>query len=105
MRHDRGERRIQAAVAELEHLIAERYPDARFHVAPGPEDPREVHLVATVDLDDPDEVLDVVLERMLQFQLEEELPVYVSPRRTAPRRAQLWAAQRHRSALPPIGPA
>src|SRR5512144_1167148 len=104
MKNDQGESRIETALAELRRLIAARYPDARFSVAAGPEDPQEVHLVATVDLDDPDEVLDVVLERMLQFQLDEGLPVYVGPRRTPQRRAALWAAQRQRTPLlPPSG--
>jgi hypothetical protein len=67
----------------------------------GPEDPQEVHLVATIDLEDTDEVLDVVMERMLQFPLDEGLPVYVSPRRTSRRRAVVWAAQRQRTPLRP----
>lgn len=104
MKDDQGESRLETALAELRQLIAERYPEARFSVAVGPEDPQEVHLVATVDLEDPDEVLDVVMERMLQFQLDEGLPVYVSPRRTPQRRAALWAAQRQRTPLlPPSG--
>lgn len=104
MKHDQSKSRMEAALAELRQLIAERYPGARFQVAAGPEDPQEVHLVATVDLEDPDEVLDVVMDRMLQFQLDEELPVYVSPRRTPQRCAALWAAQRPRTALlPPSG--
>jgi hypothetical protein len=101
MRNDQTTSRLEAALAELRQLIAARYPQARFHVAPGPEDPQEIHLVATVDLDDPDEVLDVVMERMLDLQLEEGLPVYVSPRRTPQRRAVVWAAQRQRTPLPP----
>src|SRR5512144_117797 len=104
MKNEQEESRLETALAELRRLIAARYPDARFRVAAGPEDPQEVHLVATVDLEDPDEVLDVVLERMLQFQLDEELPVYVSPRRTPQRRAALWAARRQRTPLlPPSG--
>lgn len=104
MKNDQRERRIEAALAELKQLIKRRYPEARFSVAGGPEDPQEVHLVATVDLEDTDEVLDLVMERMLQFQLEEQLPVYVSPRRTPQRREAVWAAQRQRAPLlPPIG--
>ncbi|HET9117440.1 MAG TPA: hypothetical protein VFN75_05070 [Pseudonocardiaceae bacterium] len=104
MKNDQTKGRIEAVLAELRQLIAERYPEARFSVAAGPEDPQEVHLVATVDLEDPDEVLDVVMERMLQFQLDEGLAVYVSPRRTPQRRAAVWAAQRQRTPLlPPSG--
>src|SRR5512144_867634 len=104
MKNDQSENRIDAALDELRQLITERYPKAHFSVTHGPEDRQEVHLVATVDLEDTDEVLDVVMDRMLQFQLDEELPVYVSPRRTPQRRAALWAAQRQRTPLlPPSG--
>jgi hypothetical protein len=104
MKNDQRGGRIEGVLDELRQRIKERYPEARFRVAAGPEDPQEVHLVVTVDLDDPDEVLDVVMERMLQVQLDEELPVYVSPRRTPQRRAAVWAAQRQRAPLlPPTG--
>ncbi len=106
MKSDQTRGRIEAAVAELRQLIRERYPAARFSVVTGPEDPQEIHLVATVDLADTDEVLDVVMERMLQLQLDEGLPVYVSPRRTPGRKAALWATkQRTTSVLPPAGQA
>jgi hypothetical protein len=49
MKNDQRERRIEAALAELKQLIKGRYPEARFSVAGGPEDPQEVHLVATMD--------------------------------------------------------
>lgn len=68
--------RIDAAVVELQQLILDRYPDATFTVGPG-EDPPGVYITATVDVDDLDEVFDVVVERLLDMQVEERLPVYV----------------------------
>ena len=68
--------RIDAAVVELQGMIRERYPDATFTVGPG-EDPPGTYITATVDVDDLDEVFDVVVERLLDMQVEERLPVYV----------------------------
>ena len=42
-----------------------------------------------VDIDDPDEVADLVMDRMLQFQLDEDIPIYVIPIRTPERVAAL----------------
>lgn len=95
----------QAALAELQQSIQAHYPDAAFHVAPGPEDRAEIHLIVVVDLEDTDEVLDLVIERLLYFQVDEGLPIYVSPRRTVARREAMWAAHKQQgtSPLPPLG--
>jgi hypothetical protein len=68
--------RIDAAVAELQQMILDHYPDATFAVGPGHEPPG-TYMTATVDVDDLDEVFDVVVERLLEMQDEERLPVYV----------------------------
>lgn len=83
--------RIAAAVAELEALIKDHYPTARFAVGPAPDEPDAVHIIATVDLDDPDEVADLVMDRMLTLQIEEGLPVHVIPIRTPERLAAMLA--------------
>lgn len=86
--------RAQRAVEELQGLIQEHYPAATFAVQRGEDDPAAIHLIATVDLDDTDAVLDLVIERMMAFQIEEQLPVYVIPIRPAERvHALLTAAQ------------
>jgi hypothetical protein len=96
--------RIDAAVAELQGMIQARYPSATFHVGPG-EDPDGTYVTATVDVDDTDEVFDVVVERLLELQVAEELPVYVIPVRPIARVvAELRA--REATALPaplPLG--
>ena len=71
--------RRQQAVTELRGMIARRYPTAAFDIGPGEEDPQVTHLTTSVDLDDPDEVADLVMERMLALQLDEGIPVYVHP--------------------------
>ena len=74
----RTDPRIAQAVDELQALIKSRYPDAHFDVSTG-DDPEGVYLTATVDLEDPDEVTDLVIDRTMQLQVEEQLPVYVVP--------------------------
>lgn len=77
--------RVQGALDELRHVIQERYPTATFEVARGHDEPDNVHLITTVDLDDPDEVGDLVSDRLVELQVEERIPVYVIPVR-APHR-------------------
>jgi hypothetical protein len=81
--------RMREALAELEEMIVGQYPTATFTVSRGEDDPEDVHLNATVDLEDPDEVLDLVIDRVLQLQLDEELAIHVIPVRTLQRVAAL----------------
>jgi hypothetical protein len=74
-RHDA---RLTAAVEELKTLIAGRYPTAAFDLSQG-DDPEGVYLTTTVDIDDPDEVTDLVIDRTMRLQIDEQLPVYVVP--------------------------
>lgn len=69
----------QAVVSELEAVIQERYPSASFRVRPGVDDPDATYLVATVDVEDPDEVVDLIEDRLLDLQLNQGLPIYVLP--------------------------
>jgi hypothetical protein len=75
----------QQAVAALIGLIREHYPTAAVSVGPAPEEPDTTHITAVVDVDDPDEVTDLTIERELAYQLEEGIPVYVIPLRTPER--------------------
>lgn len=70
--------RMRSAIEELKGLIQRRYPEATFEVA-REEDPDGIYLRATVDVGDINEVVDVVMERLLELQVEEGLPVYVMP--------------------------
>jgi hypothetical protein len=89
--------RRQQALTELRGMIARRYPTAAFDIGPGEEDPQVTHLTTSVDLDDPDEVADLVMERMLALQLDEGIPVYVIPIRTPERVARLRREQGRRN--------
>jgi hypothetical protein len=54
-----------------------------------------VHLLARVDVDDTEDVANVVMDRMIEMQVDEGLPVYVIPLRTPERLAALRASADH----------
>lgn len=85
---------VQAAITELQDLIRRRFPEAQFSVELSPEDPDILHLVTMVDIEDADVVLDAVVDRMMEIQIEEELPIFVIPVRSPARAAEWLAAQR-----------
>ena len=70
--------RVQAAVVELQALIQQHYPAATFQETLG-EDPEGTYLMATVDVEDTDDVVDVYIERLLEFQVDDGLSVYIVP--------------------------
>ena len=84
--------RMEEALDELQALIASRYPEATFSVSVG-EDPDGIYLTATVDVEDMGEVVDVFLDRMVDFQIEEELPIFVVAVRPLLRNADILARQ------------
>jgi hypothetical protein len=73
-------RGIEAAVEELKALIRSTYDRASFEVVHG-DDPEGVYLIAIVDVADRDAVIDCYAARLLEFQVDEELPLYVIPLR------------------------
>lgn len=72
--------RIQQILEEFKGLIGAAYPEATFDLEVGGE-PDGIYLIVTIDLEDTEEVLGVVMDRMLEVQIEERLPVYVLPLR------------------------
>ena len=72
--------RMEDAVHELKRLITARFPQAAFVVEEG-FDPKGIYLVTTVDIADADEVIDAVGDRLVELQVDEGLPVYVTPLR------------------------
>lgn len=73
--------RMQQALVELQALISKRYPDATFRVTRSPENPETVLLKPVVDVDDRDEVMDVVIDRLGELQAQEQLSLLVVPTR------------------------
>jgi hypothetical protein len=101
--------RMHKAVEELKDLLRQRYPEATFQVARSPENQQTVLLKPVVDVDDRDEVMDVVIDRLVELQSTEQLPLFVVPVRPAARnqaiRATAAAAapawRRHASSIQP----
>ncbi len=89
--------RIQAALAELRGMIEAEFPTATFQIYRG-EDHEGTYLQATVDVDDTDDVIDVFIDRLVDMQIEERLPVYVVPVHTPERVDRLIAEAARRRA-------
>lgn len=93
-----NDERIQQGITELQGIIREHFAEAAFAVFHG-DDPEGVYVRVTVDVEDTDEVVDVFLDRLLELQVEEELPLYVLPVRPANRSleqaTQLSNTRRH----------
>lgn len=70
--------RIAVAIGDLQTRISRAYPAATFAVTVG-EDPEGVYLTPSVDVPDTTDVFDVIVERLLHYQIDEALPVYVIP--------------------------
>lgn len=89
--------RVAEAIDEIKGLILTRYPDAAFTVGEG-EDPEGIYLIATVDVEEMDEVVDMFLGRLVDWQVEEELPLYVVAIRPLARNAAILAQQQEPAA-------
>jgi hypothetical protein len=89
---------MEEAVQELKRMITARFPQATFVVEEGV-DPEGIYLVTTVDIADTDEVIDLVGDRLVALQVEEGLPVYVTPLRPIERVAAELREREH--ATPP----
>lgn len=91
--------RMECAVSELAGRISDKYPGASFALQQGIDDPEQTWLVATVDIEDPDEVVDLVIDRLLVLQIDEQVPLHVLPVHTPERVAQTLRHQ-HRAPVP-----
>jgi hypothetical protein len=69
---------MQAAVMELQGMIQQHYPNTTFEVMLG-DDPTGIYVLATVDVEDTEAVVDVYIDRLLELQIDAGLAVYVVP--------------------------
>ena len=99
---------MQQAVAELKELILQHYPEATFQVTRSPENPATVLLKPVVDVEDRDEVMDVVIERLGALQSEAHVPLFVlpihPPERVAQTMRQIRRQRRAEALLPHASP-
>jgi hypothetical protein len=79
---------LHAAIAALQALIQQHDPTATFAVTSGT-DPEGTYVLVTLDGEDPDAVVDVYIDRLLELQIDAGLPVYVIPLRTPARLASM----------------
>jgi uncharacterized protein (DUF433 family) len=94
--------RAQAALDELQALIAARFPQATFTVEKGYE-PAGIYLEATVDIDDIGDVVAVFINRLVDIQVDDGIPVYVNVQRPIERVRATFREQQSR-AIPAILP-
>ncbi len=94
---DSHDDRMHAAIMELQDIVHGRYPTAQFSVVTPPEEPSSLELIAVVDVDDTDEVMDLVLNRVIEFQSEERLLVHMLPLMTPEREAAALAREREQN--------
>jgi hypothetical protein len=103
--HDDGiqlenlDERTREAIQELQRTMSEHYPSTTFEVVPALDDPESIHLLATADVDDPDEVGNLVLDRVVEFIADEGIYVHVIPLRTLERIRAAQEAERQRPGL------
>jgi hypothetical protein len=91
---------MNAALHELKGVITERFPHATFVVEEGV-DPEGIYLVTTVDVADTDAVIELVGDRLVELQIDEGLPIYVTPLRPIER---VVAQLQEREVAPPPSP-
>ena len=75
--------RMVPAIAELSNLVRARFPNAKIEAYTSYEPILGVTLAVTADAN-LDEIIDSVIERMVDMQLEEGLPIHISPRTARP---------------------
>jgi hypothetical protein len=96
--HDRLTPRMQEAVEELKRLIIAHFPQTAFVVEEG-FDPEGIYLLAIVDIADTDDVIAVIGDRLVELQVDEGLPVYVTPLR--PIKRVIAELRKQEAATPP----
>jgi hypothetical protein len=69
--------RVKEAAEELKAIIRTRYPDARFRLARDPNQQRSWLLWTMVDVDDPEDVSNLVVDREVDMLSEEHIPLHV----------------------------
>ena len=85
--------RTQKAVEELQGTIAQKYPSTTFALSHPEDEPASIEITAVVDVDDPDDVLQLVIDRVVEMQVEENIPIHVVPVRTPERVLESIRAQ------------
>jgi len=70
-------KRTKEAAEELKATILAKYPDAQFNLTRAPDDPHLWLLWTFADVDDPEEVSWLVVERAVDMLAEDHIPIQV----------------------------
>ena len=92
---------MEKAVNELKGTISKCFPQASFVLEEG-FDPKGIYLVTTVDIADTDEVIDVIGDRLVELQVDEGLPIYVTPLRPIQRVLAQLQEREHATSPSPL---
>jgi hypothetical protein len=84
--------RMEAAIAEIQRLISSHYPTTTYTVYEW-DDPEGIFVDAIVDTEDLEAVTDLFRDRLLDWQVEDLLPLFVIPERTPEKHAALLARE------------
>jgi len=68
---------VREAAEELKALIRTKYPDAQFRLARDTNQRRSWLLWTMVDVEDPEDVSNLVVEREVDMLAEEHIPLHV----------------------------
>lgn len=88
--------RMEAAVEEIKHLVQQRFPEATFELGFG-EDPEGLRLIVTIDREDMGDVVDLYIDRLVDMQVDERLPLYVIPVPTIERSLEMMRREQART--------
>lgn len=83
---------MASAIKEIQHLISSYYPTTTYTIYEW-DDPEGIFVEATVDTEDLVAVKDLFRERLLDWQVEDLLPLFVVPKRTPEKHAALLARE------------
>ena len=89
--------RVRDAVSELKATIVAQYPTARFELVRAVDDPKNYDLLVMVASADPDEVLDLVVDRVVEMRVEQSIPLHVLAVQPDDRLAVAQSAQRRQA--------
>ncbi len=75
---------LRATIEDMQQRIRTRFPTMTFEIEPG-EDPVATWMWARVDIDEPDEVGDLIIEPRFALQIEQRVLIDVIPVHTRER--------------------
>ena len=76
VRIDQSDPHVVSAIADLKDLIGNYYPEATFDLSEG-DDPEGLYLTANVDVENIFDVLDIAIDRLVEIQIDQGLPIYL----------------------------